>query len=102
MAETGDFKAWMSVETVGSQLIVLPFLSAPYPARLRYEVVSVKHGASGASTTSQRGMMTVDCCSPQALSRLSLSVREGDRYQLDLSAYLGDRLVARNTLMYPR
>lgn len=102
MAETGDFKAWMSVETVGSRLIVVPYLSVPYPARLRYEVLSVKQGVSGASTTNQGGMAAVDCCAPRALSRLSLSIREGDRYRLDLSAYLGDRLVARDTLLYPR
>lgn len=101
MAGNDDYQVWMEAEAQGSRLDVVPYVTAERTARLRYELVFTKQGRSGRASSRQSATVVVSGRTPRALSRLGLSLQEGDRYEISLQAYVHDRLVAAETLHYP-
>jgi hypothetical protein len=84
------------------KLTVVPQLSAPAGARLRYEVVSKKQSGANKSSTSQSGNVSVGADGAATLSSLSFGVRPQDEYVVQVKVFDGATLVAEETLRYPR
>ena len=102
MADEGGYRLWLDTSTSGRMLTVVPHIAAPAAATLRYEIVSTKHGKSGRSSTKQSGPVTVDKDGSQTFARLSVSVGPDDRYTIAVRVFEGSRVVAEQTLNYPR
>jgi len=97
-----DFAFANELEVEGGKLTVVPQLSAPAGARLRYEMVSEKQGGAGKSSTSQSGSVSVGADGAATLSRLSLGVGAQDKYVIRVKVFDGAKLVAEETLSYPQ
>ncbi len=102
MADDAGVRLTLDTSTSGRMLTVVPHVMAPGAARLRYEIVSTKHGKSGRSSTSQTGNVAVGPDGAGTFARLSLGVGPDDRYTIDVRVYDGARLVAEQTLNYPQ
>lgn len=102
MAGEGGYRLWLDTSISGSMLTVVPHIAAPAAATLHYEIVSTKQGKSGRSSTRQSGPVAVDNEGSQTFARLSLSVGPDDRYTIAVRVFDGSRVVAEQTLNYPR
>jgi hypothetical protein len=102
MADETGYRLWLDTSTSGRMLTVVPHVSAPAAARLRYEIVSTKHGKSGQSSTTQSGNVAVGNDGSGTFAKLSLGVGPEDRYTIAVKLYDGPKLVAEQTLNYPQ
>ena len=102
MASEPGYQLRIDSSVDGGKLSVVPQLSAPAGARLRYEMVSEKHGGAGKSSTSQSGNVSVGADGAATLSRLSLGVGAQDKYVIRVKVFDGAKLVAEETLRYPQ
>ena len=102
MASEPGYRLSIESSLEGGKLTVVPQLSAPAGARLRYEMVSEKQGGAGKSSTSQSGSVSVGADGAATLSRLSLGVGAQDKYVIRVKVFDGAKLVAEETLSYPQ
>jgi thin aggregative fimbriae synthesis protein len=102
MADETGYRLWLDTSTSGRTLIVVPHIVAPAAARLRYEIVSTKRGRSGKSDTRQSGTIAVDAQGSGTFAKLSLGVDADDRYTIAVKVYDGVKLVAEQSVDYPR
>jgi thin aggregative fimbriae synthesis protein len=102
MADETGYRLWLDTSTSGRMLTVVPHVAAPAAARLRYEIVSTKHGKSGQSSTTQSGNIAVGKDGSGTFAKLSLGVAPEDRYTIAVKVYDGPKLVAEQTLNYPQ
>lgn len=97
-----DHRAWIEHSYDVGHLMIVPHVAAGHAARLRYELISSKADAVGnTSNTRQAGNIELEQGQVQSLSRLRLSVNQGDHYTLKLRVYENDQLVAEDTVTYP-
>lgn len=102
MASEPGYRLSIDSSLEDGKLTVVPQLSAPAGARLRYEVVSEKQGGAGKSSTSQSGSVSVGADGAATLSKLSLGVGAQDKYVIRVKVFDGAKLVAEETLRYPQ
>lgn len=102
MADEPGYRLSMGAEVRGGTLVIAPTVAAPAGKALRYELVTQKSGRSGNSNTRQSGSITADVEGKAALSRVSVSLAEGERCQVTVRVYEGSRLVASQDYRHPR
>jgi hypothetical protein len=95
------YEAWIVIKPEGNLFHVEPFCRASEDASLTYRLTARKAGRSGTSTSSQSGTVTVKANQAAVVSRLSLSVGPGDRYEFVLEIFLGGQKVAEATAASP-
>jgi Thin aggregative fimbriae synthesis protein len=81
-------------------LRVEPKVSGRPGASVRYEI-DVRRRGSGSSNSSQSGRARLGENGEATLASTSVSVRPGDRYDVEVRVYDGDRLVAHRTVEHP-
>jgi hypothetical protein len=101
LASDPGYELTLGTEMRGGTLTVAPVLTAPANKRLRYDVVVTRSGRSGNSDSRQGGNVTVGANGTAGLSQVSISVGEGDRYDVSVKVYDGARLVAEKTARQP-
>jgi hypothetical protein len=101
VAQGADHRLTLRAEAVGAQLLVAPYLDSKRPAILRYELVAVKLGPSGATRSAQSGTVRAACCEPRALSSLHLSLGPEDSYSIRARLYEEGILVAEQVVRHP-
>jgi hypothetical protein len=69
-------------------------------ASVRYEI-EVRRSGSGSSNSSQSGRARLGEDGEATLASTSVSVQPGDRYDVEVRVYDGDRLVAQQTVRQP-
>jgi hypothetical protein len=69
-------------------------------ASVRYEI-EVRKSGSGSSNSTQSGRARLGENGEATLASTSVSVQPGDRYDVEVRVYEGDRLVARRTVEQP-
>jgi hypothetical protein len=102
MANETAYRLWIESSVDGRTLTVAPHMTGPAGARLRYQITSSKLGVSGRSSTSQSGQFPLDENGSQPLATLKLGVGADDRYSIAVKVFDGAKIVAEQTLNYPR
>lgn len=103
MAGEPGYRLSMGAEVQGNMLALAPTITAPAGKTLRYELVTTKSGRSGnSSNTRQGGSVKVDEAGQASLSKVSVSVGEGERCEVSLKVYDGTRLVASDAITHSR
>ena len=87
-------------ELRNGNLRVEPKVSGRPGASVRYEI-EVRKSGSGSSNSSQSGRARLGDDGEATLASTSVSVRPGDRYDVEVRVYDGDRLVAHRTVKHP-
>jgi hypothetical protein len=100
-AETNVYRVALEPHIEGRMLSIAPEVEGPAGARVRYEIISVRQGPSGLSTTRQSGGATLDGDGRAGLSTLRLGIAPTDRYLITVTVRANGREVARETLQYP-
>lgn len=101
LASEPGYELILGAEMRGGTLTITPVLTAPANQRVRYDVVVTRSGRSGKSDSRQGGDVTVGANGTTALSQLSISVSEGDRYEVSVRVYDAARLVAERAFRHP-
>jgi hypothetical protein len=83
-------------------LTVEPEVAGPAGAELGYEIVTRKEGAGGNSNSSQSGNVRLGASGQASLASTSVSVAPEDRYRIQVKVREGGRVVAEQTVVYPR
>ena len=94
-------EVWLETASAEGKVEITALVRGGPAAALRYELRSEKTGVAGRSTTRQSGKLTLSCCEPVTLSHLSLGLNAGDRFDITLELFEGDKLLAGKTLSYP-
>lgn len=102
MADEPGYRLSMGAEVRGNMLALAPTITAPAGKTLRYDFVTRKSGRSGTSNTRQGGKVRVDGAGRASLSKVSVSVAEGERCEVSVKVYDGERLVAAQSLNHPQ
>ena len=87
-------------ELRNGNLRVEPKVSGRPGASVRYEIDVRKRG-SGSSNSSQSGRARLGENGEATLASTSVSVQPGDRYDVEVRVYDGNRLVAQQTVAHP-
>jgi hypothetical protein len=87
-------------ELRNGNLRVEPKVSGRPGASVRYEI-EVRKSGSGSSNSTQSGRARLGENGEATLASTSVSVQPGDRYDVEVRVYDGDRLVARRTVEQP-
>ena len=82
-------------------LNVAPTVQGPAGAALRYEIKTMRQGASGNSSSSQSGSVRLDAEGAGRLATSSISVGPQDRYRVQVKLLDGGRVVAEKEVRYP-
>jgi hypothetical protein len=100
--DPGVVSAWIETDPVDAPHDFVGYARAAEPVSARYELTAEKVGPSGRSSSRQSGRVEIGSAAPIQLSRLSLGApRPGDRYEIILTLYVGDRQVARDMVRKP-
>lgn len=92
-------KAWIEPVKNGNMTEFRGFVSAPNPTTLRFKLAITRVGAGGSSTSSQGGATPVtEPNQPTLLSRTSINIEPGDRYEAVLSVWSEDGAEIRSEL----
>jgi hypothetical protein len=101
LANAPGYDLSLGAEARDGTLKVAPIVMAPPGANLHYEVTTTRTGRSGNSNSRQSGNVTVGDDGKASLSRVSVSLSEQDRYEVQVEVYDRGRLVATETLRHP-
>jgi len=83
-------------------LKVAPKVAGPAGAALRYEIRTTREGAAGTSNSSQSGNVRLGQNGSATLAQTSVSVTPQDRYHITVKLLDGSRVVAEETVRYPK
>jgi hypothetical protein len=96
-----DLRVWIETASDGGQLQAQPWIESGHDALLSYELISIKTGEGGRSSSSQAGSVRVTGGETRSLTRLRLSIGEDDEYILSLRVYEGGELVGEDSVTFP-
>jgi hypothetical protein len=94
-------RLWMEASFQAQRLTLVPHLEAPAGTSLRYEMVTVKSGPAGRSTTRQGGGVTVGEEGSSPLSTVSIGMDAQDRCDVAVRVLEGTTVVAEREFRYP-
>lgn len=99
-----DYKAWITVESQDSHLSIKAYClnNTSEGSLLKYQLKAVKCGSAGRTSSSQSGYVYLGSQEKQFLSQLGLGVSPKDEYRIKLEVYKGEKLVAEDSVFYPR
>ncbi len=100
-ALAADFQIDTGATLRNGTLDVTPTVRGPAGAVLRYEVRTVRDGASGSSNSSQSGDVRLGSDGAARLASTSVNVSPRDRYSIHVKLLEGGRVVAEETVRYP-
>ena len=102
--EEKDYEAWIEVEYKDSYLKIRAFCfnSTSEDQVLRYNLEARKSGKSGTAKSLQAGSVQIPSQEKKCLSQLSFSISAEGHYQIKLEVYKDGKLVAEDSLFYPR
>lgn len=98
---SSEIKTWIEMREVDQKLVVMPQVKASGDMQLRYELISIKGGKSGKSSTNQSGKISVLANQISKLSTLVLGVGETDGAQFTLKVYHENNLIGEDSLIFP-
>ena len=101
MALATDYRLDPGASVSGGTLKVEPTVQGPAGAALRYEIETMKEGASGRSNSSQSGSVRLGADGAAKLASTSVSVTPKDRYRIQVKLLDGGRVVAEEEVRYP-
>jgi len=96
----GSWRLDPGAELRNGNLTVEPKVSGRPGASVRYEI-DVRKSGSGSSNSSQSGRARLGDDGEATLASTSVSVQPGDRYDVEVRVYDGNRLVAQQTVAHP-
>ena len=102
LAADPAYRADLGISMSSGTLRVEPVVTGPGGKTLRYEMNIRREGKGGTSATSQAGPGRLDGAGKGQFAYNSLSINPGDRYEITLKVYEGDRLVASEQAVEPK
>jgi hypothetical protein len=96
-----DYRLDPGASVSAGTLTVEPKVQGPAGAALRYEIQTVKEGASGRSSSSQSGNVRLGENGTAKLASTSVSVTPQDRYRIQVKLLERGRVVAEEEVHYP-
>lgn len=94
-AKSADVALWTETTlTNEDQITLTPYIKTSNAAHLRYVFKVDKQEQSGRAKTQQSGELSSQPDQPQALSTLSLNLKTGDQFSIELRVYEENKLVA--------
>ena len=102
--KSSDYDAWIAIESDDSGIKAKAYCrnNTLVDAVVRYELKATKTGKAGKAQTSQSGSVEIAGREKNSLSRLGLSVSADDRYRIELKVYKDEKLVAEDSVSYPK
>jgi hypothetical protein len=97
-----DFRVDPGASVRDGTLNVTPTVHGPAGATLRYEIRTVREGASGNSSSSQSGSVRLGADGTGKLATTNVSVTPKDRYRIQVRLLQGGRVVAEEEVRYPK
>lgn len=88
------------VQASGGSLKVEPVVTGPAGNTVRYEI-EVRRDGKGTSNSSQSGRARIDESGRAKLASSAVSLQPGERYEVEITLYKGQRVVAREVVAHP-
>ena len=96
-----EYRLDPGVEVRGSSLKVEPVASGPAGKSVRYEIEVRRHGQGASSNSSQSGTARLDESGNAKLASTSVSLNPQQRYDVEVTLFEGQRVVARERASHP-
>jgi hypothetical protein len=99
-AWAADYRLDAGVQARDGSLKVEPTVSGPAGKTVRYEIQVRREGAGNNSDSSQSGRARLDDSGRAKLASTSVSLRPNERYEVEVTLFEGQRLVAREHISH--
>ena len=100
-AWSADYRLDPGLEVSGGNLKVEPTVSGPAGKAVRYEIDVRRHGQGASSNSSQSGTARLDESGRAKLASTSVSLNPQQRYEVEVTLFEGQRVVARERASHP-
>ena len=101
-ALASDYRLDPGARVEGGTLKVAPRVEGPAGSALRYEIRTTREGAAGRSSSSQSGNVNLGSDGAAQLATTNVSVAPQDRYEVSIKVLEQDRVVAEESVRYPK